>query len=436
MAPGDPEASERTDRQKMRERAVRQLMAALTALFFTFTAIGGMFLWHDSTTRGVIRTHQVRSATADVLQALSDAETAQRSYLLTAAPRYLDQVRQSRAMAQATAARLVKLTRDNPAQQGRVRRLQNAVAQRIVVIDRIVSLSRAGDAAGAVRIVMGDESLAASAAVRALTEELDAAEARLHAEREARARAAKALLALSLVAFGLILAWLFVKMNRDIGLDREIEAEQVEQLRQLLAERELLIDEVNHRVKNSLQQVASVVRLQARALELGPAREALDKTLTRIMAVGRVHEQLYKGEGAYGQFDAGAYAEELARDLVKSLARDDVRLTTEVDSVELDMRRAAPLALVLNELVTNAVKYGCPAGRPGEIHVGLRAQGDRYRLSVSDQGDGLPKGFSITSTNTLGMRAVAALAKQLGGRLEVERRSGGATFAVAFPRRA
>lgn len=225
-----------------------------------------------------------------------------------------------------------------------------------------------------------------------------------------------------------------MKALRDIDLDRGEEADTSERLRALLGDRTLLLDEVNHRVKNSLQQIASVVRLQSRAVADPAAREALEKTLDRIMAVGRVHEQLYKSGGQVGVFDAGHYAKTLAHDLVDSLGRDDVELTTAVETHVLDMRQAVPLALILNELITNALKYGCPTDRPCRVHVGFGTDGQDYRLSVSDDGVGLPKGFAPRPKSSLGMRAVEALSRQLGGRFVIEQPEAGAAFAVIFPR--
>jgi len=147
-----------------------------------------------------------------------------------------------------------------------------------------------------------------------------------------------------------------------------------------------------------------------------------------------VHERLYKAEGEFGVFDGGAYAAALAQELVESLAREDIQLSTDVESIELDSRQAAPLALILNELVTNALKYGCPPDRPGKIHVGFRTVGDHHRLSVSDEGDGLPEDFAPSSKKSLGMRAIEALARQLDGRLTIEPSAVGATFVVEFPR--
>lgn len=195
-----------------------------------------------------------------------------------------------------------------------------------------------------------------------------------------------------------------------------------------------LIDEVNHRVKNALQQVASLVRLQARAATDPATRQALDTTLGRIMAVGRAHEQTYRVREDQGDFDAGLYTRTLARDLIGAAGRDDVALETEVISVWLDARQATPLALILNELVTNALKHGCPAGRPGRIRVVLGTEGGDYRLSVSDDGPGLPAGLAPRSRTSLGLRAVDALARQLQGRLVVEPTKTGASLAVVFPR--
>jgi len=147
-----------------------------------------------------------------------------------------------------------------------------------------------------------------------------------------------------------------------------------------------------------------------------------------------VHEQAYRSDQEAGVFDAGLYAETLARELVESLGRDDIRLLTHVESAMLDMRQASPLALILNELITNALKYGCPDDRPGCIRVRFEAEDDKYRLTVADDGDGLPAGFTVESKSSLGMRAVHALARQLGGELVVEGGETGASFAVVFPR--
>ncbi len=430
----DPADVSGSHRQAARERAFRLLAGTVAALFLTFASVGGVFIWYDHTARLVAHTHEVRNGIADVLQALTDAESAQRAYVLSGDQAFLEQIETGRRRAEAEVDAVNALTADNPEQQARIVTLRALMAKRLEVVDQVVEERRKADPAGALRIILRGEGIAAMDGVRRIVRELEAEETRLQAERARQTVLIRAALITLLVGFALALTFLFVRAQRELSLDREVEADTAERLRELLADRTLLLDEVNHRVKNSLQQIASVVRLQSRSVPDGAAREALEKTLDRIMAVGRVHEQLYKSAGQVGAFDAGHYAKALAHDLVDSLGRDDVQLTTDVEAHVLDLKQAVPLALILNELVTNALKYGCPADRPCRIHVGFGTDGPDYRLSVSDDGVGLPKGFSSRSKKSLGMRAIEALARQLGGRLVVEQPEAGAAFAVVFPR--
>jgi len=430
----DPAEVSGSHRQAARERAFRLLAITVAALFLAFASVGGVFVWYDHSARLAAHTHEVRNGIADVLQALTDVESAQRGYVLTGDRSYVERVEDGRQRAEAELDAVDILTADNPEQQARIIALRGLIAKRLAVVDETVAQRRSGDAVAAIRTIRRGEGVAAMAAVRRIVTELEAEEAQLQAQRARQAMVIRSALITLLVGFALVLTFLFVRSQRELSLDREVEADTAERLRALLADRSLLLDEVNHRVKNSLQQIASVVRLQSRSVSDGATREALEKTLDRIMAVGRVHEQLYKSGGQVGAFDAGRYAKALAHDLVDSLGRDDVQLTTEVEAHVLDLRQAVPLALILNELVTNALKYGCPADRECRIHVGFGTDGQDYRLSVSDDGVGLPKGFTPQSKKSLGMRAVEALARQLGGRLVVEQPEAGAAFAVIFPR--
>jgi two-component sensor histidine kinase len=434
MKPGDPTETHGSDRQAARERSFRLLTGTVGSLFAAFAILGGVFLWYDSSAGWVSHTHQVRTGIADVLQSLTDAESAQRAYLLTGDRHFVDEVQTSRARAQATLDRVDNLTRDNPDQQTRVATLRVQMARRLAVMDRTVAARRMGDAVAAIRIVRQGEGAAAMSQVRREIAALDQAERTLEQARQRRASAIRMTVVVSLALFAGLLTLLFIRAMREISLDREAEADIAERLRSLLADRTLLLDEVNHRVKNSLQQIASVVRLQSRNVPHPDARDALEKTLARIMAVGRVHEQLYRAGGEVGQFDAGLYAEALARELVESMGRDDIELETLVEPAALDLRQAVPLALILNELITNALKYGCEPDRPCKISVTFGTIGEDYRLSVSDNGVGLPEGFTTRTTKSLGMRAIDALSRQLQGRFVVEQQEVGAGFAVVFPR--
>jgi two-component sensor histidine kinase len=434
MRPDDPTETHGSDRQAARERAFRLLAGTVGALFAAFAILGAAFVWYDNSAGWVAHTHRVRSDIADVLQALTDAESAQRAYVLTGDRRFVAEVEAARARANATLAAVDALTHDNAEQQARIKVLRGRMDKRLAVIDETLAARSVGDAVAAIRIIRQGEGIAAMADVRRQVAELDRAEQILEAARVKRASTTRTAMILALAVFAGLLTLLFIKALRDIDLDREAEADNAERLRGLLADRSLLLDEVNHRVKNSLQQIASVVRLQSRNVSHPEARDALDKTLARIMAVGRVHEQLYKGGGEVGQFDAGLYAEALARELVESMGRDDIELETEITPATLDLRQAVPLALILNELITNALKYGCHPDQPGKIRVSFGTEGEDYRLSVSDNGVGLPQGFTTRTTKSLGMRAINALSKQLQGRFVVEQQDVGAHFAIVFPR--
>lgn len=434
MRPDDPTETHGSDRQAARERAFRLLAGTVGALFVAFAVLGGAFIWYDSAAGWVAHTHRVRSDIADVLQALTDAESAQRAYVLTGDRGFIAEVETARARANTTLATVDDLTRDNAEQQHRIQILRAQMSRRLAVIDQTLAARRMGDAVAAIRIIRQGEGLAAMAQVRRQVAELDHAEQVLEQARVKRAATTRTAMILALAVFAGILTLLFIKALRDIDLDREAEADNAERLRGLLADRTLLLDEVNHRVKNSLQQIASVVRLQSRNVSHPDARDALDKTLARIMAVGRVHEQLYKAGGEVGRFDAGRYAEALARELVESMGRDDVALETEIEPATLELRQAVPLALILNELITNALKYGRHPDRPGKILVTFGTDGEDYRLSVSDNGAGLPAGFTTRTKKSLGMRAIDALSRQLQGRFVVEQQEEGARFAVVFPR--
>ena len=421
-------------RQAARERAFRLLAGTVTALFLAFAALGGAFFWYDRAAAWLTHAHEVRIEIEGLRLSLTEAESAQRAFILTGDSQFTRQIEGARTAAAIRISALERLTRDNPGQQERLAQLQALMTTRMEVIDQTVAARRTGSPGAAIQIIQRGQGVEAMHGVRAIAAELELEERRLQSQREHQVSVVRAVIVASLIIFAALLALLFFKALRDISLDREAEFDVAQRLRRLLDDRTLLLDEVNHRVKNSLQQIASVVRLQSRAVEHADARDALNRTLDRIIAVGRVHEQLYKTDDAIGAFDAGRYTEALAQDLVGSLGRDDVALETQIEHAVLDVRQAVPLALILNELITNALKYGCPPDRPSTIRVAFGTDGELYRLSVADDGEGLPKDFSPAKRKSLGMRAIEALARQLGGRFEIEQPKAGASFAVVFPR--
>jgi two-component sensor histidine kinase len=208
------------------------------------------------------------------------------------------------------------------------------------------------------------------------------------------------------------------------------------ELRAALADRELLVRETNHRVKNGLQLVASMLGLQAASLADAEARRHLVEAQARVAAVARVHERLHRSE-QLGTVAFGAYLRELCADLGNgaSAAGSAGRVVVEAAAAELPVERALPLALIANELVTNALKHAYPAGEEGLIAVRFETSvgGDGMRLEVADRGVGLPTDLREAERGGLGMTLVRALVRQLDGRLHVEHGSPGTRFVVAVP---
>jgi PAS domain S-box-containing protein len=207
-----------------------------------------------------------------------------------------------------------------------------------------------------------------------------------------------------------------------------------ERLRASLQEKEALLKEVHHRVKNNLQSVTSLLRLQSQYLTDPVARAAFDECQSRVGAMALVHEFLYRSENL-ADIDLAHYLRGLCAHLFRVYAPDParVRLEVRVATGALDLDRAIPCGLLVTELVSNALKYAFPDGTAGRVAVELAAPpGGAYALSVSDDGVGLPPGLDFRHTQTLGLELVCGLARQLGGTIDLDC-TGGTRFTVTFP---
>jgi PAS domain S-box-containing protein len=191
-----------------------------------------------------------------------------------------------------------------------------------------------------------------------------------------------------------------------------------------LREREVLLSEIHHRVKNNLQLVSSMLALQARTA--GPeTRHALAEGQRRIDSIALVHEQLY-GSRNLSAVNLARYTEALIPELCRaSSAGERVEVQLELAELELVPERAIPCALVMSELVTNALKHAFPGDRRGVLRVRLeRLHDQQLRLTVSDDGVGLGRNFPDEQPESLGLDLVAIFAKQLDAELTVQREQG------------
>ena len=195
-----------------------------------------------------------------------------------------------------------------------------------------------------------------------------------------------------------------------------------ERLRAMLNEKEVLLREVHHRVKNNLQVVSGLLSLQARhvAPEL---KEHFQESLERIQAMGRVHEQLYRSADA-SAFDLGTYVEQIAPDVARAYASAAGRVASRVDvrgPTRVALDAATPLALIVNEILSNAYKHAFPGGRSGEVEVRVERVEAGVRLEVRDDGIGLPEDHTARSARSMGLRLVDLLARQIGAVVRLER---------------
>jgi two-component sensor histidine kinase len=215
-------------------------------------------------------------------------------------------------------------------------------------------------------------------------------------------------------------------------LGMAIERQRMEgDLRQAVHRQELLMKEVNHRVNNSLSIVASMLHLHSLVAESNEVRHELGEASSRIAAIARVHQRLYRSD-KIDTLDLGAYLSDVCRDLDDSMPSCELNATAE-EGIEIRTDRAIPAILLVNELVTNAAKYAYPAGAC-KVWVTLsRGPKDAVIISVRDEGVGLPSTFDIKSGRRLGMRLVDSFSQQLQGNLQILRREPGTEFILTLP---
>jgi two-component sensor histidine kinase len=218
-------------------------------------------------------------------------------------------------------------------------------------------------------------------------------------------------------------------------LGMAIERERHERNLESALERErVLRSEMNHRVKNSLMIVASMLTLQAKDVEDATATTHIEEAAHRVAAVASAHDRLFQGSDIE-RLDLGKYIEGVCKDLDASVPRCVIDMDSEAD-IELSTDRAISVALIVNELITNAAKYAYPGRSDGKIHIAVKAApGDMFTVSVRDEGAGLPAGFDLAKPKGLGMRIITSFAQQLGGTLDIHARKPGTEFVLTIPRK-
>jgi PAS domain S-box-containing protein len=199
-----------------------------------------------------------------------------------------------------------------------------------------------------------------------------------------------------------------------------------------LKEKEVLLKEIHHRVKNNLQVISSMLSLQSETVRDPRMLSMFSESQDRIRSMALIHEVLYRSEDL-AAVPFGEYSRTLLGRLMSAYGARTVRTEMRVQDFALGVDQAIPCGLILNELVTNALKHAFPDDRAGLVCLNVALEEGRCHLGVTDDGVGLPEGFDAAETNTLGMQLVVTLTKQLEGRLEITSADPGAAFNLSFP---
>jgi|GEM_PF-2762010 len=214
-------------------------------------------------------------------------------------------------------------------------------------------------------------------------------------------------------------------------LKKQVKA-RTNELTQALEERDTLMREMHHRVKNNLAVIASILELQ-KFQPVESVDELIEDTQARIQSIAKIHEKLYQTE-TLTDIEVREYIEEFSDVLFKTFnsSQKDIRLRRDIEPFRLDIEKAVPLGLIINELLSNAYKHGFPDIHEGDIKITLTKEKDTATISVADNGKGLPANFSITNGESLGTTLIQTLTDQLEGKIEVNQ-NGWTEFKISFP---
>lgn len=232
----------------------------------------------------------------------------------------------------------------------------------------------------------------------------------------------------------MLIAFLFYYLFHQRRKANQLLADKNLEISKALSEKEVLLKEIHHRVKNNLQVISSLLSLQSRQLEDSKAKEAIRASRNRVKSMALIHQKLYQDENLV-EVDVQEYIDKLTGSLVSSYQTSDktVHFHTDVDSIKLDVDSIIPIGLILNELISNALKYAFDNDHSGTIGVSLKERNDGIRLEVSDDGLGLPDTFSIENSKGLGYRLIIAFAEKLKAHLSIEDLPRGTSVSMLIP---
>jgi PAS domain S-box-containing protein len=215
---------------------------------------------------------------------------------------------------------------------------------------------------------------------------------------------------------------------RDISERKRAEEQIVRSLR----EKDVMLKEIHHRVKNNMQVIYSLLSLQAKSVADPSVRALFVESQNRVHTMALIHERLYRSEDL-AHIDFKEYLQSLVAGIANTYKRHDVVLSVDMEPLALDVNAGIPCGLIVNELVSNSLKYAFPDGRKGMVTVGIRKNREGNNvLTVADNGIGFPDAVAFRNTATLGLQLVNVLTGQIQGTIELSK-TAGTTFCITFP---
>lgn len=204
------------------------------------------------------------------------------------------------------------------------------------------------------------------------------------------------------------------------------------ELEKALEEKELLLKEIHHRVKNNLMIISSLLSLQARYLKDKEAFEIFKESENRAKSMALIHERLYRSSNLK-EIDMMDYLKTLARGIFTSYSPPGVKLNFDIDKIKMDIEQAIPVGLIVNELITNSFKHAFPENGEGEVNLKLKSLDGKIFLEVSDNGIGFPEDLDWQNTESLGLQLVKSLADQINAEVRMIS-DNGTTFRLTIPK--
>jgi two-component sensor histidine kinase len=224
------------------------------------------------------------------------------------------------------------------------------------------------------------------------------------------------------------------KLLKDESEAKQLLNEKADSLNELLDEKNIMLKEIHHRVKNNLQVITSLLSLQNSFINNQEIKSIFQKSQNRINSMAMIHEMLYQYD-QLNKIDFGKYADALIQSIIKSMSVDSDKIKFAINSPDifLNLDTAIPLALIVNEVTTNALKYGINGMQGGEILLDLEGiENNQYKMLIGDNGIGIDKAKFESNKNTLGMLLIQKLIRQIDGKVELMDSSVGTYFKIDF----